>query len=462
VTRVFKILLIMLIFASQLLIKSKNGLHSMNRWLLQMKVIITEQWRQEGVQIELFVQKETQLLNLILFLTTSFYLMSRLLNYSKSIFIYNIRKNYDGILGITLNSDWNQNDPNDKNVNNQASNRALEFQLGWYLDPIIKGRYPSSMVKNVGRRLPKYESEDIHMTHFIGLNHYTSRFSYEGVSKDTPPGYLTDMNVTNRVDLLNGTMIGKLAHPSWLYVVPWGIRKLLFYISQNYKNYHIYITENGVAEKNEGRTANTLNDQHRVQYFNDYIYNIYKSKNEDNVYVMGYYIWSLMDNFEWAIGYTARFGIFYVDFENKQERANKTSVFWWKEFLESQKISFFDDWKSYVFTAGTLLILAILIVFFTVVYWVLEWAYYHFKNNENELMLHQQNFEQIEIDYDEDKDPSEKIDEVQDEKTEEEEKQLVVNKKRDNSRSNSGNYGKVIVVDEEENSRYSIRPNNWN
>ncbi len=87
-----------------------------------------------------------------------------------------------------------------------------------------------------------------------------------------------------------------MADSSWLYVVPWGIRKLLNYIHTRYSAPWIMITENGVDVPNESAMplAQALNDTFRVNYYSSYLDNIAKAMNEDSVSVMGYFAWSLL------------------------------------------------------------------------------------------------------------------------------------------------------------------------
>jgi len=96
----------------------------------------------------------------------------------------------------------------------------------------------------------------------------------------------------------------------------------------NVKN--IMITENGAAFHDK-ITDGIVDDQERIAYFKLYLEAMLKAKNE-GVNIIGYMAWTLMDNFEWAEGYLARFGLVYNDFKT-QERTIKNSGYWWKEFL---------------------------------------------------------------------------------------------------------------------------------
>jgi lactase-phlorizin hydrolase len=103
--------------------------------------------------------------------------------------------------------------------------------------------------------------------------------------------------------------------------VPWGLRKLLVWIKNEYGNPEIIVTENGCSD-NGG-----LEDNQRVEYFRLYINEVLKAVKIDNVNVTGYFAWSLMDVFEWNVGYTEKFGLYSVDFNDpNRTRTPKKSV----------------------------------------------------------------------------------------------------------------------------------------
>ncbi|KAL4317323.1 hypothetical protein AHAS_Ahas15G0373600 [Arachis hypogaea] len=155
-----------------------------------------------------------------------------------------------GLIGIALNCYW-MVPLHDTELDKLAAQRALDFMLGWFMEPMTKGDYPSSMRSLVGSRLPKFSSYQSWLLRgsfdFIGLNYYTSYYAADApeLSK-AKPSFLTDSLValTNEYD---GIPIGPKGASDWLSVYPEGIRNLLFYFKSNYNNPLIYITENGVA-----------------------------------------------------------------------------------------------------------------------------------------------------------------------------------------------------------------------
>ncbi|WZZ57569.1 hypothetical protein YC2023_057676 [Brassica napus] len=116
-----------------------------------------------------------------------------------------------------------------------------------------------------------------------------------------------------------------------------GLRKLVKYIKDRYGNPEIIITENGYGEdlgvKDTDHSV-ALNDHNRKYYHQRHLLALHQAICEDKVNVTSYFVWSLMDNFEWQDGYTARFGLYYIDFKNSLTRMEKESAKWFTEFLK--------------------------------------------------------------------------------------------------------------------------------
>lgn len=242
----------------------------------------------------------------------------------------------NGIIGITNNCDWREpltDSPDDKD----AAERALEFFLGWFADPVYLGDYPESMKEGVKDRLPVFTSEDISFikgsSDFFGLNHYTTLFASQarkgqkiqidpygngGISEDQGVNLTRDRKWKN-------TEMG------WA-IVPWGCRKLLHWINERYSNPEIIITENGCA-LDDRVIDGVVSDQKRIDFLNGYIGECHRAI-EEGVNLKGYFLWSFMDNFEWALGFTRRFGINYVDFDS-QIRIPKTSAKWYSRLIRN-------------------------------------------------------------------------------------------------------------------------------
>ena len=127
-----------------------------------------------------------------------------------------------------------------------------------------------------------------------------------------------------------------LGDPSWLYCVPWGMRRMLVWLKQQYNDPEIIVTENGfsVHGEHDRKLPAALQDTDRVTYIKGYINEALKAVKLDGVKLKGYFVWSLLDNFEWDDGYRFRFGIHHVDFDDPQRpRTPKLSAEVYKEIV---------------------------------------------------------------------------------------------------------------------------------
>ncbi|XP_002735632.1 cytosolic beta-glucosidase-like [Saccoglossus kowalevskii] len=229
-----------------------------------------------------------------------------------------------GVIGITLNSDWSE--PHDrKNYKHIfASERAMQFSLGWFGHPIYKnGDYPEIMKTKIAEisagqglpqsRLPEFtEEEKVFINHtgdFFGLNHYSTNYVVNPTNENYElPGYWgSDVNVPSWKE-----ESWPQSASSWLKPVPWGIRQILVWIHNEYDGIDSYVTENGVSTHD----VYDLSDEERMKYYKSYINEVLKAIKLDGANCKGYTAWSLLDNFEWAAGYSERFGMHYVDFSD--------------------------------------------------------------------------------------------------------------------------------------------------
>ncbi|XP_034642170.1 lactase-phlorizin hydrolase [Trachemys scripta elegans] len=230
------------------------------------------------------------------------------------------RPKQGGLISITINSDWAEPRNPDKQEDIDAAKRYVQFYGGWFAHPIFKnGDYNEVMKTRIWERslaqglsksrLPEFtesEKQRIKGTFdFFGFNHYTTILAYNLNYASAISSYDADRgvaSVTDRSWLGSGSF--------WLKVTPFGFRKILRWIKEEYDNPPIYVTENGISERGDLG----LNDTWRIHYYKNYINEALKAVVLDGVDLRGYTAWSLMDNFEWATGFAEKFGLYYINY----------------------------------------------------------------------------------------------------------------------------------------------------
>ncbi|WJX71789.1 Beta-glucosidase 12 [Trifolium repens] len=251
-----------------------------------------------------------------------------------------------GRIGITLSCDWLV-PLLDTESDIRAAQRGIDFILGWFLEPLTVGDYPSSMRSLVGSRLPKFSKQQSKLVKgsfdFLGLNYYTSTYATDAPElSQARPSLLTDSQVITSNER-NGIPIGPKTSSIWLSIYPKGIHELLLYTKTKYNDPLIYITENGIDELNDPTLSleEALADTARIDYYYSHLYYL-QTAIKDGVNVKGYFAWSLLDNFEWILGYRVRMGINFVDYKNGLKRYPKMSASWFRNFLQKKNVTYSD------------------------------------------------------------------------------------------------------------------------
>ncbi|MEM7418129.1 MAG: GH1 family beta-glucosidase [Pseudomonadota bacterium] len=209
----------------------------------------------------------------------------------------------------------------DTEQDKQAAKWADEYHNQWYLKPLIDACYPSVIEKLSNEERPDILEGDMEIISqpidYLGINFYT-RTVYEANEKNW-------FNVVPPVDT-------PLTAMGW-EITPDAFTELLVDLHNEYTLPPIYITENGAA-MNDELIDGEVKDDDRTEYFHTHL-NAVNEAIEQGVDIKGYFAWSLMDNFEWALGYSKRFGIVHVDYET-QKRTIKQSGNAYAELVKSR------------------------------------------------------------------------------------------------------------------------------
>ncbi|KAL6631085.1 hypothetical protein ACP70R_028425 [Stipagrostis hirtigluma subsp. patula] len=240
-----------------------------------------------------------------------------------------------GVVGMNVYSFWSypfSTSPEDV----AATQRSLEFMIGWTVNPLVYGDYPEIMKKRVGSRLPSFSKEQSEMirgsTDFIGINHYTSVYvSDRSTNAETGlRDYNADIAATFRLSR-NDPPTGQFV-PINMPSDPQGLQYMLEYLTDTYKNITVYVQENGYGQF----FNDTIYDDKRVDYLSGYVGSALTAlRNGANV--KGYFVWSFLDVFELMAGYYSRYGLYHVDFQDPElPREPKLSAQWYSKFLRNE------------------------------------------------------------------------------------------------------------------------------
>lgn len=212
----------------------------------------------------------------------------------------------------------------------EAADRAIEFQLGWFTDPIWLGDYPMSMRRILGVRLPPFTSDEIKLlkgsADFLGLNHYSSALASKPANSSQWGGYWADQFVN-----ISDNTTWEKTEMGW-NIAPEGATNILLWIAKRYNNPNVYVTENGIA-CHERDFLQSIHDSERIDFLTRYIRG-FAEASKKGANLKGYFVWSLLDNFEWQYGFSRRFGIVHVDY-NTLKRTSKDSAKWYQKVIES-------------------------------------------------------------------------------------------------------------------------------
>ncbi|MEW5959686.1 MAG: GH1 family beta-glucosidase [Chloroflexota bacterium] len=199
----------------------------------------------------------------------------------------------------------------------------------WFLDPLYGRHYPADMVADYHARgylptagLPFVRPGDLEAiavkTDFLGINYYTRQVVRDETAADNWPQTVV------RAPESEWTEMGWEVYPAGLF-------DMLCRLHFDYRPPKIYITENGASYSDGPEAGGRINDQRRLDYLREHFAAAHQAI-QSGAPLAGYFIWSLMDNFEWAFGFSQRFGLVWVDYPT-QQRIPKASALWYRDVI---------------------------------------------------------------------------------------------------------------------------------
>jgi beta-glucosidase len=230
-----------------------------------------------------------------------------------------------GQVGITLN--LSPVEPVDVDPRNAAAATRMDGYLNrWFLDPLAGRGYPADLIDQYGSRSPRVMPGDMEAISspldFLGINNY-----YRIVVRDDPAApfpHVERIRPEGAVFSTMGSEINAL-----------GLERILRRVAADYAFPALYVTENGVALDDRLEPDGGVHDSGRVAYLADHIGAASRAVSA-GAPLRGYFAWSMLDNFEWALGYSQRFGLVYVDYSTLR-RYPKDSATWYGNFTRNHR-----------------------------------------------------------------------------------------------------------------------------
>ncbi len=234
-----------------------------------------------------------------------------------------------GQIGIALNPQ-RYVAATDGDADQAARERVWSNAVGLFLDPIVHGRYPDALMTWIGRHRPDIRAGDLETIRqpidLLGVNYYNA----ERISFDVDGSLLKVRSEP-------------LSDPGWgrttmgWGIAPSGLTAVLLELDERYPGLPIVITENGCALDDKPDAAGAYDDRERIAYLREHIRALGVAI-ESGVDARGYFVWTLLDNFEWAWGYTRRFGLFALEAQTRR-RLPKASASWYASVARANGLS---------------------------------------------------------------------------------------------------------------------------
>jgi beta-glucosidase len=229
-----------------------------------------------------------------------------------------IRREVPGArVGIVLDS-WPQHPATDDERDVAAARAADGVRNRLFFDPVLRGRYPDDVLAALADDAPTVRDGDLATIaaplDFLGINNYS-----RNVVRAGPDG--RPVAVEPR---------GPTTDTGW-EIRPQGLHEVLLRLHRDYAAPPLIVTESGAAFPDVRHADGSIDDRERIAYLDAYLGAALQAI-ADGADVRGYFVWSLLDNFEWSAGYAKRFGLVYVDYATL-ERIPKASFFWYRDTI---------------------------------------------------------------------------------------------------------------------------------
>ncbi len=226
-------------------------------------------------------------------------------------------------VGITLN--FTPVDPDDERPETLRDVALADaFSNRWFLDPLFRGKYPEHFFADMGLNPPPIQDGDFSLIttpiDFLGVNLY-SRMVVSGLP--TPPA-------PDACKVVVPVRSACYTEMGW-EIYPQALEDILVRLHHEYNVPRLFVTENGAAFDDSWDGEPTVSDPRRVAFLREYLQAVSRAIAQ-GVPLQGYFVWSFMDNYEWAEGYAKRFGIVYIDYPS-QRRILKESARWYADLI---------------------------------------------------------------------------------------------------------------------------------
>ncbi len=237
-------------------------------------------------------------------------------------------------VGVTVNL-YPVDPVTDSAADRDAARRIDGLMNRFFLDPLLRGSYPADVLKDIAEVTGTEHVRDGDLAtiaaplDFLGVNYYSRHVVRAGEPRPGPTHWVGSPDVEFVKRGLPQTEMGWEIDPDGLY-------ETLTRVSREYGPLPLYVTENGAAFADEVTREGRVHDENRRRYLEEHFRAAHRAIAE-GVDLRGYFVWSLLDNFEWAHGYSKRFGLVHVDFET-QVRTLKDSGRWFSEITRANAL----------------------------------------------------------------------------------------------------------------------------